>query len=109
MKKTTKNLKLKISVVLITMLMSQTAFANEITNSNIFKGAQNLIKDLSTGIMIISPIAGGLYLGYCFLRKKFAEDHDKTKWDKNIKVAIFCIIGVFSSSTIVTIVSHYFK
>jgi ABC-type molybdate transport system permease subunit len=104
-KKTVK----KLSIIFYIMLLTTTtAFAGTVKDSNIVKGTEDLIKDITTWLMVLAPIIGGLLIIYFFIRRSAADEMDQKKWNNRITTAIISVIGaVLASATLNLIIGYY--
>ena len=91
------------------MLMHNTSvMANKVQDSQIVKGTERLINDLTTWLIILAPIVGGLLIIYFFIRRSAADEMDQKKWNNRIVTAIISVIGaVLASATLNLIISYY--
>lgn len=99
----------KLSVIAyMVMLSTTTAYADTIQNSKVVKGTENLIKDMTTWLMIMAPIVGGLLIIYFFIRRSASDEMDQKKWNNRITTAIVSVVGaVLASATLNLIISYY--
>lgn len=82
--------------------------ANDIRNSQIAKGTEKLIADLTTWLMVLAPVVGGLLILYFFIRRSAADEMDQKKWNNRITTAIISVIGaVLASATLNLIIAYY--
>lgn len=94
----------------IMLQSSTTAYASDgdISGSQIAKGTENLIKDATTWLMILAPVAAGLLIIYFCIRRSAADEMDQKKWNNRIVVAIVsCIGAVLGSATLNLIIGYY--
>lgn len=91
-------------------LLSTNALASggNIANSPIGQGLKNLLNDLSTYIMVLSPIVAGAAAGYFVMRRSMADEQDGKLWEKRIKTAVVCgVVGALVGG-IIKLISSYF-
>lgn len=115
MKMTIKNAKSKLraaaatgSAALLMLMNSTTAYAADISSSQIAKGTEKLIQDATAWLMVLAPIAAGLLIIYFCIRRSAADEMDQKKWNNRIVVAIVsCIGAVLGSATLNLIIGYY--
>ncbi|MDK2802699.1 MAG: hypothetical protein KFW09_04905 [Oscillospiraceae bacterium] len=100
-----------LGVVLSTLfLIPQKVFANPILSSKVIQGLSKMLNDASFALLFIAPIAGAVMIGFFALMKMVSSDnHDGEKYVKRIKQVAIAVVIVFSASTLITIISSYFK
>jgi hypothetical protein len=82
--------------------------AEDVRNSQIVKGTENLINDITTWLMILAPVLSGLLIIYFCIRRSAADEMDQKKWNNRIVVAIVsCVGAVLGSATLNLIVGYY--
>ena len=85
-----------------------TAYATGVGGSQIATGTENLIKDLTTWLMILAPVVAGLLIIYFCIRRSAADEMDQKKWNNRIMVAVVsCIGAVLGSATLNVIIGYY--
>lgn len=77
-------------------------------SSIFFTGMMALLKDAGSAIAIISPLVGGVAVGYFFLRRSAADEMDHKKWTNRINIAIFSGIAGALGGAIMSVVGRYF-
>jgi len=88
--------------------MNTSAVFADVSDSQIVKGTEELIKDLTTWLMVLAPIAGGMLIVYFFIRRSAADEMDQKKWNNRITTAIVSVIGaVLASATLNLIIGYY--
>ena len=108
-KKPVKTLSKKLTaLVAAASLLLTPAHAAGLMDSKIVKGLINLINDLSSLMIVLSPVIAGAVFGWCMVRKNAAsatdEDSDAKMWQKRAFTAVVGGVG----STIITLVTSYF-
>jgi len=104
-KSTIKTAMLTLSVM---VMNTSPVLADTVQNSQIVKGTEKLIKDLTTWLMILAPIVGVLLIIYFFIRRSAADEMDQKKWNNRITTVIVSVIGaVLASATLSLIISYY--
>lgn len=53
-------------------------YASGLQNSQIAKGTENLIKDATTWLMVLAPVAAGLLIIYFCIRRGAADEMDQS-------------------------------
>ncbi|TCL57666.1 hypothetical protein EDD76_108201 [Kineothrix alysoides] len=86
-----------------------TVYASGIGESKLAKGTENLIKDATTWLMVLSPIVGGLLIIYFCIRRAAADEMDQKKWNNRIVVTIVSCIGAVIGSATLNIIIGYYK
>lgn len=82
--------------------------ADTVQNSQLVKGTEKLIKDLTTWLMIFAPVVGVLLIIYFFIRRSAADEMDQKKWNNRIVTVIVSVIGaVLASATLNLIIGYY--
>lgn len=82
---------------------------NKFSNSKLATGTMSLLNDVTTWLMGLIPILGGLLALYFFGRKSAANEQEQHIWDKRLKVTGGCIIGGTVASSIITVVTSYYQ
>lgn len=108
-KRTVRNIRFTFLTLLLTLITtSPVQAANTVRDSQLVKGTERLIGDLTTWLMILAPILGGLLIIYFFIRRSAADEMDQKKWNNRIVAAIVsCIGAVLGSATLNLIISYY--
>ena len=84
------------------------ASAAGVTDSQIVKGTEKLIGDLTTWLMILAPVVAGLLIIYFCIRRSAADEVDQKKWNNRIVVAVVsCIGAVLGAATLNLILGYY--
>ncbi|WP_156946396.1 Mbov_0395 family pilin-like conjugal transfer protein [Desulfitibacter alkalitolerans] len=90
------------------IMFSTNAYATDIKNSQLAKGTEALINDVTIWLMILAPIVSALFIIYFFIRRSAADEMDQKKWNNRIVVAIVsCIGAVLASATLNLIIGYY--
>ena len=106
--KAAKLLKTTMGSLLVMMMSSVPVMADTVKDSQLVKGTENLIKDVTTWLMILAPIVGVLLIIYFFIRRSAADEIDQKKWNNRIVTVIVSVIGaVLASATLNLIVGYY--
>lgn len=79
-----------------------------VQDSKIVKGTEKLIGDVTTWLMVLSPVVAGLLIIYFCIRRSAADEMDTKKWNNRIVVAVVsCIGAVLGSATLNLIIGYY--
>ena len=90
------------------LLSPQHVLASSVSGSKLATGTEQLIKDVTTWLMILAPIAAGLLVIYFCIRRSAADEMDQKKWNNRIVVAVVsCIGAVLGSATLNLILGYY--
>lgn len=88
---------------------AQIAFASDVEKSKIATGTELLLKDLTTWLMILAPILGGLLIIYFFIRRSGADEQDQKRWNNRISTALISVVGAVLGSAIINLIVGYYK
>lgn len=106
-----ESFKNKIKTIILTVplaIVNSTMVFADVKDSQIVKGTEDLIKDLTTWLMILAPILGGLLIIYFFIRRSAADEMDQKKWNNRVTTVIISVIGaVLASATLNLIIGYY--
>jgi ABC-type molybdate transport system permease subunit len=108
-------IKSKFLTVLVTLQVlffnTTTVFATggAVGASKLATGTEALIKDVTTWLMILAPIVGGLLIIYFFIRRSGADEQDQKRWNNRITTAIISVIGAVLGSAIINLIVGYYK
>lgn len=83
--------------------------ANSIETSTLGKGLKKFFNDASSYMLILSPIIGGLFATYFFIRKNAADEQDQKQWNKRLIVTGVCVIGAVVVSGTINVITGYFQ
>ncbi len=87
---------------------SMPVMATTVQDSQLVKGTQKLIQDLTTWLMVLAPVVGVLLIIYFFIRRSAADEVDQKKWNNRIVTVIISVIGaVLTSATLNLIIGYY--
>jgi hypothetical protein len=100
-----------IAVLVITAQLNLTAFAStgSIGSSKLATGTEQLIKDVTSWLLIVAPLVTVVAVIYYFIRKAVSDEMDHKKWNTRITTAIICCIGVVAASLIINLIVGYYK
>lgn len=97
-----------LTVLSLILLNPATAYA-AVSDSQIVKGTENLIKDVTTWLMVLAPVAAGMLIIYFCIRRSAADEMDQKKWNNRIVVAIVSCIGAVLGSATLNLILGYYK
>lgn len=96
-------------IVYIALMTPQRAYAADVADSQIVKGTEKLINDVTTWLMILAPVVAGLLIIYFCIRRSAADEMDQKKWNNRIVVAIVSCIGAVLGSATLNLILGYYK
>lgn len=97
-----------MTALAVSFMSTMPVYAENINNSQIVKGTEKLIGDVTTWLMVLAPVVSGLLIIYFFIRRSAADEMDQKKWNNRIIVAIVsCIGAVIGSATLNLIIGYY--
>ena len=109
-KKAINFIKVSISSLILTFFMFSTKiYASNIANSQIAKGLDKLLKDLTSWAYKIIPAVGTVLVIYFFIRRGSADEMDIKKWDNRIKTCVISCVGAVLGAVIIDLAIGYFK
>ena len=85
------------------------ALAGAIGQSKLATGTEQLIKDVTSWLLVVAPLVTVVAVIYYFIRKTVSDEMDHRKWDSRISTAIICCIGVVAASLIINVIVGYYK
>lgn len=101
-----KTRKILLLTLLLTLIMSTSAFA---TTPTIVTGTLNLLNEATKWLTILIPVSGGFFLGLqAWLRSMAQDDAEKaakTKLMKNVLIGV--VIATSASGLVAKILSFY--
>ena len=101
-------LKTILGTLVVMMMSTVPVMADTVQDSQIFKGTEKLIQDVTTWLMVLAPIIGVLLIIYFFIRRSAADEIDQKKWNNRIVTVIVSVIGaVLASATLNLIIGYY--
>jgi len=107
-KKVIRKLKLFMLTLTLFSITTVPAYASSVQNSKLVKGTEKLIQDVTTWLMVLSPIVGVLLIIYFFIRRAASDEMDSKKWNNRIITVIISVIGaVLASATLNLIIGYY--
>lgn len=101
---------LSILTIPTTLILNlSVVFANPIMDSKLATGTEALLRDITTWLLVLIPILGGLLILFFFIRRSGADELDQKKWNNRITTAIISVIGAVVASSILKIVIAYYN
>lgn len=91
------------------MTIQSKVLATGVQSLKLYSGTLNLLRDATTALMIIVPVACGLCILFFQFRKSVADTQEQPMWSKRTKVAIISLIIGFSASGIVNLIATYYS
>lgn len=96
------------STLAASFFMSAPSYAADVQSSQIVKGTEKLIGDLTTWLMVLAPVVAGLLIIYFCIRRGMADEMDQKKWNNRIVTAVVsCIGAVLGAATLNLILGYY--
>ena len=97
-----------VTTLMVAAMSAVTASAAGVNDSNIVKGTEKLIGDVTTWLMILAPVVAGMLIIYFCIRRSAADEMDQKKWNNRIVVAVVsCIGAVLGAATLNLILGYY--
>ena len=108
LKQTVRAVGVGIATLTASFFMSAPAYAAGVQDSQIVKGTEKLVGDVTTWLMVLAPVVAGLLIIYFCIRRGMADEMDQKKWNNRIVVAVVsCIGAVLGSATLNLILGYY--
>lgn len=82
---------------------------NAIANSSFGQGLKNLIEDAKGFLLVIGVLVCAAAITFLFLKQAAADEHEQVGIKKQIKVVIYCAIGIVAAGSIIALVTSYFQ
>lgn len=97
-----------VKTLMVAAMTAVPAPAAGVNDSNIVKGTEKLIGDVTTWLMILAPVVAGMLIIYFCIRRSAADEMDQKKWNNRIVVAVVsCIGAVLGAATLNLILGYY--
>ncbi len=114
---TAKKIKSKVLTVLVAlqvlyfngMIVIAAPTTGGVQNSKLVTGTEALLNDVTTWLMVLAPIVGGLLIIYFFIRRSGADEQDQKRWNNRITTAIVSVIGAVLGSAIINLIIGYYS
>ena len=98
-----------ITALVVSIISTMPVYADDLKDSQIVKGTEKLIGDITTWLMVLSPIVSGLLIIYFFIRRSASDEMDQKKWNNRVVVAIVSCVGAVLGSATLNLVIGYYK
>lgn len=85
------------------------ASAAGLQDSEIVKGTEKLIGDVTTWLMVLAPVVAGMLIIYFCIRRAAADEVDQKKWNNRIVVAVVSCIGAVLGSALLNLILGYYS
>ena len=85
------------------------ASAAGVKDSQIVKGTEKLIGDVTTWLMVLAPVVAGMLIIYFCIRRSAADEMDQKKWNNRIVVAVVSCIGAVLGAATLNLILGYYK
>lgn len=106
-KKTIKKVALMLS---LTMLHVKSASANALQSSKFATGTMNLLKDLTSTLLWIVPVATVVLIIWQAMRLQNAEDDGEAKpIKKRMRIILICGVGAFLVDVTFNMILRYYQ
>ena len=101
--------KIGIAIFVVAIAFTNCCFATSVAESQLAKGTENLIKDLTNWLLVLAPVLTACLVGYYLLRKSASDEMDTKRWDNRIKVALISCVGVVIASGLINLIISYYR
>lgn len=97
--------RIALTVAVLAVILALPASATGFGDTKIAKGILNLVNDVTTYLVILCPLVGGMAAVYFLIRKSAADEQDKKMWHGRVVNAIICgvagmlVCGIISAGT----------
>ncbi len=98
-----------VIAVIAAMFFSPVPVLASVSGSKLVTGTENLIRDVTTWLMVLAPVVAGLLIIYFCIRRSAADEMDQKKWNNRIVVAIVSCIGAVLGSATLNLILGYYK
>ncbi len=103
----------RFSIAAVTLTVISTAVlpvsVAGVGDSNIVKGTEKLIGDLTTWLMVLAPVVAGMLIIYFCIRRSAADETDQKRWNNRIVAAVVSCIGAVLGSATLNLILGYFS
>lgn len=103
-----KILSIFLIVVLLLNVLAIGVCASPVSDSDLAKGTEKLIADLTVWAIIVCVAVAGCAAVYCFIRKSMADEQDQVRWNKRIVTAIVCGVGGSVITGVISLILSYY-
>ena len=101
--------KIILLMTALIMTIQSKVLATGVQSLKLYSGTLNFLRDLTSALLIIMPVACGLCILFFQFRKSVADTQEQPMWSKRTKVAIISLIIGFSASGIVNLFATYYS
>lgn len=108
-KRLMKTASVATTTLAVSVVTALPAYAAGVTDSQIVKGTEKLIGDVTTWLMVLAPVVAGLLIIYFCVRRSAADEIDQKKWNNRIVVAIVSCVGAVLGSATLNLILGYYK
>lgn len=98
-----------VGMLMISAMTATPAQAAGVKDSNIVKGTEKLIGDVTTWLMVLAPVVAGMLIIYFCIRRSAADEMDQKKWNNRIVVAVVSCIGAVLGAATLNLILGYYK
>ena len=98
-----------VTTLTIAAMSAVPASAAGVNDSNIVKGTEKLIGDVTTWLMVLAPVVAGMLIIYFCIRRSAADEMDQKKWNNRIVVAVVSCIGAVLGAATLNLILGYYK
>ena len=92
----------------VMLMMAVPASAAGLQDSELVKGTEKLIGDVTTWLMVLAPVVAGMLIIYFCIRRAAADEVDQKKWNNRIVVAVVSCIGAVLGSALLNLILGYY-
>lgn len=98
-----------LTTLAVSIMSAVPAAAAGVKDSEIVKGTEKLIKDVTSWLMLLAPVVAGMLIIYFCIRRSAADEVDQKKWNNRIVVAVISCIGAVLGSATLNLILGYFS
>ena len=108
-KKWSKEASVGLTALAFSVLSAVPAAAAGVKDSEIVKGTEKLIGDVTTWLMVLAPVVAGMLIIYFCIRRSVSDEMDQKKWNNRIVTAVVSCIGAVLGSATLNLILGYFS
>lgn len=108
MNKCKKSIFTVILIVMLLNVLTTCVFASPVSDSDLAKGTEALVADLTVWAIILCVAVAGVAAVYFFIRKSMADEQDQVRWNKRIVTAIVCGVGGSVITGVISLILSYY-
>ena len=98
-----------LTALAFSVLSAVPAAAAGVKDSEIVKGTEKLIGDVTTWLMVLAPVVAGMLIIYFCIRRSVSDEMDQKKWNNRIVTAVVSCIGAVLGSATLNLILGYFS